>query len=86
MRLLVPFVPHLANECLKNLDSNKVNQWPKIKKVIFKDAKTKIIIQTNGKTRDVVELAQDIEEKKIAIFFSSISCANSTTSLVLPFV
>ena len=68
MRLLVPFVPHLANECLKNLDSNKVNQWPKIEKVIFKDAKTKIVIQTNGKTRDVVELAQDIEEKKIVDF------------------
>ena len=68
MRLLVPFVPHLANECLKNLDSNKVNQWPKIKKVIFKDAKTKIVIQTNGKTRDVVELAQDIEVKKIVDF------------------
>ena len=31
IRILVPFTPHLAHECLQNLNSNKFNQWPKIK-------------------------------------------------------
>ena len=41
-------VEHLLLSLLENsdsldlLNSNKVNQWPKIKKIIFKNAKTKI--------------------------------------------
>jgi len=68
MRLLVPFVPHLASECLQNLKSTKNNEWPKIKSIKKDYSKIKIIIQTNGKTRDVVELNRGIDEKKIIDF------------------
>ena len=65
IRILIPFIPHLANECLQSLNSNKFNQWPKIKIETLKNPKTNIVIQTNGKTRDVVQLDKDMEEEKI---------------------
>ena len=68
MRLLLPFVPHLASECLQNLKSTKKNEWPKIKSIKKDYSKIKIIIQTNGKTRDVIELNRGIDEKKIIDF------------------
>ncbi len=65
IRILIPFIPHLANECLQSLNSSKSNQWPKIKIETLNNPKTNIVIQTNGKTRDVVQLDKDMEEEEI---------------------
>ena len=69
MRMLLPFVPHIASECLQNLKSNKSNKWPEIRSVKKDDSKIKIIVQTNGKTRDVIELKR-IDKNKIIDFVS----------------
>ena len=51
MLSLVPFIPHLASECLQNLSTSNLNQWPKIDKKLIVNLKTKLVIQINGKTR-----------------------------------
>jgi len=65
MLMLVPFVPHLANECLQKLNVNNSNKWPKILQKEIANLKIKLVIQVNGKTRDVIEIDRDMEEKKV---------------------
>ena len=65
MLMLVPFVPHLAKECLQNLNANNSNKWPNILKKEITNLKIKLVIQVNGKTRDVIEIDRDMDEKKV---------------------
>ena len=65
MLSLVPFIPHLASECLQNLSTSNLNQWPKIDKKLIVNLKTKLVIQINGKTREVIEIDKDLEEKEV---------------------
>jgi leucyl-tRNA synthetase len=60
MKLSIPFIPHLANECLE-IHNCKINDnWPEIKKNLKE--KVKMAIQINGKTRDVINIDKDIEQ------------------------
>jgi len=62
---MIPVVPHLANECLKSLDLNKNISWPEINEKYIVEDKIKIVIQVNGKKRNIVTVDKDIEEKDI---------------------
>ena len=54
MLTLIPFVPHLAFECL-TLVNNKVDyEWPEINKSLITSGTVKIAVQINGKTRDII--------------------------------
>ena len=50
---MIPFTPHLAYECLSNLNSKEVDKWPKIDTKILENIKINMVVQVNGKTRDV---------------------------------
>ena len=50
-KLLIPFVPHLAYECLELLKCKKNDDWPKIEK--NKLINIDFAVQVNGKTRDI---------------------------------
>ena len=66
LNLLIPFVPHLARECLQQLNSSKVNLWPKINdKALLENLTNNIVIQVNGTTRDVLKFKDGTEEQKI---------------------
>ena len=65
MLTLVPFVPHLANECLQNLNTKNSSHWPKINKETIVNLKIKLVVQINGKTRDVIEIDRDLDEKSV---------------------
>ena len=68
MRILIPFIPHLANECLYKLKIKDVYKWPIIEKKNIREVKIKLIIQTNGKTRDVIQLDKEVGEEKLINF------------------
>ena len=63
MKLMKPFVPHLASECLELLKCDNVNEWPDIK--IDFNENIKLAIQINGKTRDVIEIKKNTSEEQI---------------------
>ena len=65
MLMLVPFVPHLANECLQNLKTVKSTQWPKLTQKKIVNSKIKLVVQINGKTRDIIEINRDLDDKKV---------------------
>ena len=63
MKLLIPFVPHLANECLDLLNCKDKNEWPIIKKDLNNDIE--FAVQINGKTRDIITIKKDLKEEDI---------------------
>tara|TARA_B100000963_G_scaffold123925_1_gene108112 strand:+ start:944 stop:3469 length:2526 start_codon:yes stop_codon:yes gene_type:complete len=65
MRLLMPFTPHLAHECLKNLKTKDFNTWPKIKKDILNFSEIGLVIQVNGKKRDFIKIKKNSTEEDI---------------------
>ena len=62
MKILVPFTPHIAYECLEMLGAKEIKTWPKIDTKLIKQEKIKMAIQINGKTRDVVEIEKGISQ------------------------
>ena len=72
MTLLIPFTPHLANECLELLNIKNTSDWPRYDDKKFLE-KMSIAIQINGKTRDVLKLNKDTSEEEVnkMIFLSS---------------
>ena len=66
MKVLVPFVPHLAYECLSLLKCKTTENWPEIKRDTISNIK--MAVQINGKTRDVINIKKDTPEKEIKEF------------------
>ena len=64
MKLMIPFTPHLAHECLEFTNCSDVSNWPKIDKKNILD-EISLAVQINGKTRDVINIKKDMDEKSI---------------------
>ena len=66
MKLMIPFVPHLAYECLEKLKCNTANIWPRIdKNTILQKTRIKMPVQVNGKTRDVLDIEKNLDKDEI---------------------
>jgi len=76
MKLMIPFTPHLAYECLSNLNSKEVNKWPKINTKVLANIKINMVVQVNGKTRDVLNMKKDVDQKEIGELIMKSSKAN----------
>ena len=74
MKLMIPFAPHIAHECLTLHDCKDVNEWPKIEKNRLEEIK--IAIQINGKTKDVLSIKKDLEENDVNKIVLNVSKAN----------
>tara|TARA_A100001011_G_C13626664_1_gene562285 strand:- start:221 stop:523 length:303 start_codon:yes stop_codon:yes gene_type:complete len=63
---MIPFIPHLAYECLELHKTKKINVWPEIN---ISDESTetliKIAVQINGKTADIIEVLKNSDQKKV---------------------
>ena len=76
MKLLVPFIPHLAYECLSNLSCKNPNAWPEVNIKALEDSDINIVVQVNGRTRDVLSVNKDLSESKLNILIKNSSKAN----------
>ena len=63
MKLMIPFTPHMALECLERLKCKDVNNWPEIKKDAIQ--KIKFAVQVNGKTRDILTIKKNTNKDEI---------------------
>ena len=63
--VMMPVIPHMANECLEKLENKDTVKWPKIEKKYIENDKTTIAIQVNGKKRGLISANKDIEEQVI---------------------
>ncbi len=64
MKLMIPFTPHLAHECLELHNCDNLSTWPELSSEnIITDIK--FAVQVNGKTRDILTIKKDLSEKEI---------------------
>ena len=73
MKLMIPFTPHLAYECLELLDCKTTHNWPDFQQ--NKAEMIKLAIQINGKTRDIIKINTDSTKKDINSVVHTVSKA-----------
>ena len=62
MKILIPFTPHLAYECLEMLNVKETNNWPTVDTKLILKEKIKMAIQINGKTRDIIDIEKGVNQ------------------------
>ena len=65
LKVFLPIIPHLTEECLEELQIKDRNEWPTINEKFLKKNTFKIVIQVNGKKRDLLTIDREIDEKEL---------------------
>ena len=66
--LLNPFIPHFSAECLSELakyEKTEINFWPTVDEKFFINDNINLVVQINGKKREVLSVKKDSEENEI---------------------
>ncbi len=61
--IMSPVIPHLANECIEQLNYKNEIKWPQVLEKNLKETKIQLVIQINGKKKYIIEVEKDIDEK-----------------------
>jgi leucyl-tRNA synthetase len=64
LAVLAPFAPHLAEELWSRLGERELlcrQQWPAVDPALLVDDTIQIVVQVNGKKRDVLDVATDAD-------------------------
>ena len=59
-----PVVPHFSNECLEIINIFDV-QWPRYDEKMIKEEKINLVVQINGKKRNLIEIETDKTEEEL---------------------
>ena len=65
LKAISPIIPHIAEECLEEINVNKKNEWPEIDKKFLKKNIFNIVVQINGKKRELLTMDKEINEKEL---------------------
>lgn len=68
--MLSPFAPHITEELWEMLGEKQsihLSSWPKVDEKFLEEENIKIIIQVNGKVRDVITVSNDLISKQAEI-------------------
>ena len=68
---IAPVVPHLANECLEQIGMNNELSWPKIKEEYLSIKSYNIVVQINGKKRDLLNVDKSLQEEEVLKLISN---------------
>ena len=70
--VMMPIIPHFANECFENIGENENVSWPQIdEKLLIKDSAI-YVIQINGKKRTVLQEKKNITEDELIVQLKNI--------------
>ena len=64
LKMMIPFTPHIAHECLEKHNCKNKNNWPEIDLGNLTN-EIKIAVQINGKTRDIITIKKNLGESEI---------------------
>ena len=67
LKLLNPFIPHFASECLSELSifEKKDKSWPKVDDKYLNNENINLAVQINGKKREILYIQRDLGEEEI---------------------
>ena len=63
--VMSPIIPHFTNECLEKNNIDQKIGWPTVDKTTLDTDTTSIVIQVNGKKRNVISVQKDTDEENI---------------------
>ena len=61
---IMPVIPHFSSECLSLMGSKRIN-WPAYDASMLKEEKINIVVQVNGKKRDVINTKPGLSEEDL---------------------
>ena len=67
LKVIMPVIPHLASECLSEISKDHDYRWPEIQKEFLEKDTNKIIIQINGKKREIFTSSKSFTENELII-------------------
>ena len=65
LNLMAPIIPHLVSECLEELNDNHQQKWPVADNKFLKEEFCNIVIQINGKKREIIKFKIDTNENEV---------------------
>lgn len=69
LKLLAPFAPHLAEEIWMEVLGHKksihLEKWPEYDEKYLQEETVDLVVQVNGKTREVLKITRDLAEEKV---------------------
>ena len=65
IKMMIPIIPHFANECLEQLNTKEDISWPRPKKDLLEKIEYKIVVQINGKKRELLISGKELSEKEL---------------------
>ena len=71
IKSLIPIIPHLANECLEQLNVKGDVYWPEIDEKFLQNEIFNIVIQINGKKRDLFKVEKSKSEDEVLKYIQS---------------
>jgi leucyl-tRNA synthetase len=74
LKILNPFIPHFSNECLEVLciiEKINTEKWPDIKKEFLIEKKINLVVQINGKKKDIIIIENNSTEKEVLKLINS---------------
>ena len=63
--IMSPVIPHLANECLEILNNKEKIIWPTYNKNLIQEDEINIVVQINGKKREIIKSQRGITEENL---------------------
>ena len=64
LKILSPIIPHFSMECLTELDQSNNLMWPMIDKEKLDKKEYKLVVQINGKKRDLIISKEELTENE----------------------
>ncbi len=65
LKIMLPVLPHLASECLNEISNEKKFMWPEVNQKYLQTKKQNIVVQINGKKRDLISNSDNLLEKDL---------------------
>ena len=63
--LMQPILPHFTSECLSMINITTNITWPSYDENLIKDDMIKIVVQINGKKREIIQMKKNLNEEDV---------------------
>ena len=63
--LMMPVIPHIVSEALKDLMIDGKIEWPKIQSKYLQEKFVNIVVQINGKKKSLIKIEKDLADKEV---------------------
>ena len=63
--VMMPIIPHFANECFSSISPKENIKWPKINEELLIEKNTNYVVQINGKKRTIIRGKKDLTEDQL---------------------